>query len=90
MVGTHLVAFATDKGMGSVLAGNLLALMGVMAMAGVLLSGYLSDAFGPARPTLICFLLRIAIFPLIIASQSTPAIMAFGLLYGFTFFITAP
>ena len=90
LVGTHVVAFATDEGVGSVLAGNLLALMGVMGLAGVLLSGYLSDSFGPTWPTMACFLLRIGIFSLVMASTSTPAILSFALLYGFTFLMTAP
>lgn len=34
--------------------------------------------------------LRIAAFGLILPLQSAPAILAFGLLYGFTFLITAP
>ena len=90
LVGTHVVAFATDEGIGPVLAGNLLALMGVMGLIGVLLSGYLSDTFGPSRPTMMCFLLRTGIFSLVIISTSTPAILAFALLYGFTFLMTAP
>jgi len=90
LVGTHVVAFATDEGVGSGVAGNLLAIMGVMGMIGVLLSGYLSDARGPGLPSMVCFLLRIAIFSLVLGSESSPAIITFALLYGFTFLITAP
>jgi MFS family permease len=89
-VATHIVAFARDQGMGSVLAGNLLALMGLMGLIGVLASGLLADAFGAVRPTVICFLIRIFIFAFIIFDQSTASIMVFGLLYGLTFLITAP
>ena len=89
-VATHVVAFALDQEVGPVLAGNLLALMGLVGLAGVLLSGLLADAFGAARPTLVCFLLRIGIFALVFFFQDTPAIIAFALLYGFTFLITAP
>ena len=89
-VATHVVAFALDQEVGPVLAGNVLALMGLVGLAGVLLSGLLADAFGAARPTLVCFLLRIAIFALVLFVQDTPAIIAFALLYGFTFLITAP
>ena len=89
-VATHLVAFAQDQGVGSVLAGNLLAWMGLMGLVGVLLSGVLSDALGAARPTLICFLLRIVIFGFIIYFQDTVAVAAFALVYGFTFLVTAP
>ena len=87
---THVVAFALDQEVGPVLAGNLLAWMGLVGLAGVLLSGLLADAFGAVRPTLVCFLLRIAIFALVFFFQDTPAIIAFALLYGFTFLITAP
>ena len=89
-VATHVVAFALDQGVGPVLAGNVLALMGLVGLAGVLSSGLLADASGAARPTLVCFLLRIAIFALVFFVQDTPAIIAFALLYGFTFLITAP
>ena len=39
---------------------------------------------------MLCFMLRIAVFSLIIGSDSSPAIMTFALLYGFTFLMTAP
>ena len=89
-VATHIVAFAQDQGVGDVLAGNLLAWMGVMGLLGVLVAGVMADALGASRPTALCFLMRIGIFALILPLQSTPAILAFGLLYGFTFLITAP
>ena len=89
-VATHVVAFATDTGIDHVLAGNLLALMGLMGLIGVLASGLLSDAFGPACPTMVCFLMRIVIFALVLYSHAAPAVAVFALLYGFTFLITAP
>lgn len=89
-VSIHIVAFALDQGVGTVMAGNLLALMGLMGLMGVLASGLLADRFGAVRPTVTCFWVRIFIFALIIFDQSTLSIMVFGLLYGFTFLITAP
>ena len=89
-VATHIVAFAQDQGVDDVLAGNLLAWMGVMGLLGVLTAGVMADALGASRPTALCFVMRIGIFALILPLQSTPAILAFGLLYGFTFLITAP
>ena len=89
-VATHVVAFALDIGMDTVVAGNLLALMGVMGLLGVLVSGFLADRMGPGRPTLLCFGMRIGIFALVLISQAKPAVMVFALLYGFTFLMTAP
>ena len=89
-VATHVVAFAIDQGVGPLLAGNILALMGVLGLIGVLTSGYLSDAFGVTRPVMLCFMVRLPIFAFILFVQETPAIAAFALAYGFTFLITAP
>ena len=90
LVVTHIVAFAQDQGLSDVLAGNLLAWMGVMGLLGILAAGLMADALGAARPTAMCFVLRIAAFALILPLQSSAAILVFGLLYGFTFLITAP
>lgn len=89
-VATHVVAFALDQDVRPVLAGNLLAWMGLMGLFGVLASGFLADAYGAVLPTVLCFLLRIALFAFILFSQDTASILAFSLLYGFTFPITAP
>ena len=90
LVATHIVAFAQDRGVSDRLAGNLLAWMGLLGLLGILAAGLMADAFGATRPTAMCFLLRIAAFGLILPLQSPPAILVFGLLYGFTFLITAP
>ncbi|MXZ91587.1 MAG: MFS transporter [Chloroflexi bacterium] len=89
-VATHVVAFSLDIGIGTVLAGNLLALMGLMGLLGVLTAGFLADRMGPGRPTLLCFVMRIGIFALVVWSQTHPAVIVFALLYGFTFLMTAP
>ena len=89
-VATHVVAFARDQGMGAVVAGNLFALMGLVGLAGVLMTGFVSDRFGPILPTLICFAIRIVLFGLITVTTSVVAIISFALVYGFTFWITAP
>ena len=89
-VATHIVAFAQDTGVGAVHAGNILAFMGLAGLVGVLLSGVLADKYGAAKPTLLCFILRIAIFGYIPFMQDTVSIAVAALAYGFTFTITAP
>ena len=89
-VATHVVAFALDIGIGTVLAGNLLALMGLLGLLGVLTAGFLADRMGPGRPTLLCFVMRIGIFALVVWTHAHPAVLIFALLYGFTFLMTAP
>jgi predicted MFS family arabinose efflux permease len=89
-VTTHVVAFAQDRGVDILLAGHLLALMGLVGFAGVIASGAWSDRSGPVAPTLASFLLRIAAFALILVDQSAAAIAAFALIFGVTFLMTAP
>src|SRR5262245_13885936 len=89
-VSTHVVAFAQDRGVDALLAGHLLAVMGLVGFAGVIVAGIWSDKAGPVTPAVACFLLRIAAFALIVVDQSPLAIAAFALLFGFTFLMTAP
>ncbi|HEU0159624.1 MAG TPA: MFS transporter, partial [Hyphomicrobiaceae bacterium] len=89
-VSTHVVAFAQDRGVEALLAGDLLALMGLVGFAGVIAAGAWSDRAGPATPAIASFVLRIAAFALILVDQSPLAIAVFALLFGFTFLMTAP
>ena len=89
-VGTHVVAFAQDRGVDALLAGNLLALMGLFGFVGVIASGAWSDRSGPVAPALASFALRVASFALIMVDQSPVSIAVFALVFGFTFLATAP
>lgn len=89
-VGTHVVAFAQDRGVEALFAGNLLALMGLTALIGVLAAGAISDRSGPVLATAAAFGARIAVFALIAIDQSALSISIFALVYGATFLVTAP
>ncbi len=89
-VGTHVVAFAQDRGVEALFAGNLLALMGLTALIGVLAAGAFSDRSGPVLATAVAFGARIAVFALIAIDQSALSISVFALVYGATFLVTAP
>lgn len=89
-VGTHVAAFAQDRGASALMAGNLLALMGLTGLVGVLAGGWLSDRSGPMRVTAIAFTARIAVFALILLDQSAVSVAIFALVFGATFLVTAP
>jgi predicted MFS family arabinose efflux permease len=89
-VATHVVAFAQDRGVGALFAGNLLALMGLTALVGVLTAGAFSDRTGPALGAAIAFAARIAVFGLVAIDQSPLSIAIFALVFGATFLVTAP
>ena len=90
LIATHVVAFALEEDMAIGFAGNLLALMGLMGLIGVLAAGALDDRYGPVVPTAVNFIIRIVIFGLMLVSRDPIAIAVMALLYGSTFWITAP
>ena len=85
-----MVAFALDEGVERLLAGNMLAFMGLAGLAGVLLAGVLNDRFGPVCPTALCFVIRIVLCALVLYRREPAAIVTAALLYGATFWMTAP
>jgi predicted MFS family arabinose efflux permease len=89
-VGTHVVAFAMDGGVDTLMAGNLLALMGLTGLVGVLAAGAFSDRTGPVLATAVCFAARIVVFGWVLVDRSTVAITVFALVFGATFLVTAP
>ncbi len=89
-VSTHVVAFAQDRGLATLAAGNLLALMGLTALLGVFVAGALSDRSGPAWPTAASFVARILAFGLLMVDQSAVSVAVFALVFGATFLVTAP
>jgi len=89
-VAAHVVAFAQDSGVDALLAGNLLALMGLTGFIGVLWAGHAADRRGPVWPTLVANLIRVAAFGLVLVDASTVSIAVFALAFGVTFFMTAP
>lgn len=89
-VTTHVAAFAQDRGLGILAAGNLLALMGLTGLAGVVASGFMSDRAGPMWPTAAAFAARIVVFGWIALDQSPLSVAVFALVFGATFLVTAP
>src|SRR3954466_10869401 len=89
-VTTHVAAFAQDRGLGILAAGNLLAFMGLTGLAGVIASGLASDRLGPMWPTAAAFAARVLVFGWIAVDQSPISIAIFALAFGATFLVTAP
>jgi predicted MFS family arabinose efflux permease len=87
---THVAAFAQDRGLTPLIAGNLLALMGLTGLIGVIASGLASDRLGPVWPTAAAFAARVVVFAWIAIDQSPFSIAVFALVFGATFLVTAP
>lgn len=90
LVTTHLIPLVTDYGISPTTAGNMLAWFGLMSLAGILVAGPASDLIGNKVPIALTFLLRFAVFLLILKYQNLTTFYVFALIFGFTFLITAP
>jgi len=89
-VATHVVAFAQDRGVDGLLAGHLLAFMGLTGLLGLVATGLVSDRAGPVWTSALAFAARVAVFGLIAVDQSAVSIAVFALVFGATFMVTAP
>jgi predicted MFS family arabinose efflux permease len=89
-VSTHIVAFARDQGADALLAGNLLAFMGLTALVGVVASGWSADRWGPVAAALASFVIRAGLFAYVLMDQRPLSVTVFALLFGATFLMTAP
>lgn len=87
---THLIPFATDKGISPYTAGNIMAWFGLFGLLGVLTAGPASDLIGNKIPLTLTFFIRFISFIIILYCQNTVSFYIFGLSFGFTFLITAP
>jgi MFS family permease len=87
---THLIPMATDIGISSITAGNMLGWYGLMSLAGVLIAGPSADLIGNKIPIILTFLLRVVLYVMIIKYKSATSLYVFALAFGFTHLVTAP
>ncbi len=90
LVLTHLIPMATDHGISPVTAGSMLAWSGLLSLAGVLMTGPATDRIGNKIPIILTFILRLAVFVLLLMNQSVVSFYIFSLVFGFTMLVTAP
>jgi MFS family permease len=86
----HLIPLATDYGISPMTAGNMLALYGLMSLAGVLIAGPVADLMGSKIPIILTFVLRVLLFVMLIQYKNEVSFYVFALAFGFTHLITAP
>ena len=90
LVSTHLIPYVTDLGISPSTGGNMLAWFGFMSLVGILIAGPASDRIGCKIPIVLTFLLRVLAFLFILRYQSLVSFYVFSLVFGLTFFVTAP
>jgi predicted MFS family arabinose efflux permease len=90
LVGTHLITYAVDCGIGTVVAADSLALMGMMNFIGTIASGWLTDRYDPRK--LLCIYygfrgLSLLILPFV---QNQVGLTIFAVLFGLDYIATVP
>ena len=91
LVGTHLIAFCGDQGIGEVQAAGLLSMMGVFDLIGTTLSGWLTDRFDARRLLGVYYAVRgLALVYLPLSGFSGPALIVFSVFYGLDWIATVP
>jgi len=90
LVTTHLVPMATDYGLSDGTAASMLAWLGLLGLAGILLAGPAADAIGNKLPIAITFALRVVLCVMVIKLKGTVPFWIFSLGFGITLLVTAP
>jgi MFS family permease len=91
LVGTHLIAFCGDHGIGEVHASALLAVMGGFDLVGTTASGWLTDRFDSRKLLFIYYGIRgVSLIYLPYSGFSFESLSLFSVLYGLDWIATIP
>lgn len=91
LVGTHLVAFCGDHGIGAVAAAGLLSTMGFFDLIGTTASGWLTDRMDPRRLLFVYYGVRgLALLALPFLDLGPVSLGAFAIFYGLDWVATVP
>ena len=91
LVGTHLIAFCGDMGIGEVQAAGLLSMMGIFDLIGTTLSGWLTDRFDPRKLLGVYYGIRgLSLIYLPYSGFSATSLIIFAVLYGLDWIATVP
>lgn len=87
---THLAPFATDLGLSTQVAANALSLWAAANIAGILLAGTVAARLGTRVALVLTYLVRAASLLWLLSVRETWQLYLFAVLFGATFFTTAP
>jgi predicted MFS family arabinose efflux permease len=89
LVGTHLIAYCADNGIGTLAAASMLASLGVFSMLGATLSGWLTDRYNPRVVLFFVYGLRgLSLLILPFTDFSPLALIIFAAFYGLDWIAT--
>lgn len=93
LIGTHFIPAANDHGMPTTVAAGLLALVGVLDVAGTVFSGWLTDRVDPRVLLVIYYLgrgLSLVALPALLSPHAEAGTWVFIIFYGLDWVATVP
>lgn len=93
LVSVHFIPAAHDHGMPETTAAGLLALIGLLDIAGTIASGYLTDRVNPRILLALYYTFRglsLAVLPLLFSETTKPSMWLFIIFYGLDWVATVP
>jgi len=91
LVGTHMIAFCGDMGIGEVQAASMLAMMGIFDLFGTTASGWLTDRVDPRKLLFVYYGLRgLSLIYLPFSDFSVWSLSIFVVFYGLDWIATVP
>ncbi|MGV0849662.1 MFS transporter [Mycolicibacterium phlei] len=93
LIGTHFIPAAHDHGMPATVAAGLLATVGILDVAGTVISGWLTDRVDPRLLLVVYYTgrgLSLALLPALLSPSAEPSTWAFVIFYGLDWVATVP
>ncbi|BBY74438.1 MFS transporter [Mycolicibacterium parafortuitum] len=93
LIGTHFIPAANDHGMPTTVAAGLLAVVGILDVAGTVFSGWLTDRVDPRVLLVIYYTgrgLSLVALPALLSPQAEPGTWVFIIFYGLDWVATVP
>jgi MFS family permease len=90
LIGTHMVPYAIEHGVGEIAAASALGLMGAVNTLGAIAAGYASDRFGRRNPLALTYFLRGLATLWLLTVQDAWSLHAFAVLFGLSYVATVP
>lgn len=91
LVGTHMIAFCGDHGIGPIQAAGLLSMMGFFDLIGTTASGWLTDRYDPRKLLFVYYGLRgLSLMALPFLDFNSYSLLGFAIFYGLDWIATVP
>ncbi len=90
LIGTHMVPYAIEHGVGDLAAASALGLMGAVNTLGAIAAGYASDRYGRRHPLALTYFLRGLATLWLLTVRDAWSLHVFAVIFGLSYVATVP